>query len=122
VHTLSPAIIEQDDRVFALATPGADGQVQIIGQVAQGLADDDVLSLPAAMERPRWRLADGDLALEAGVAPPGPTELARDGLVVRHHPYGHALFGAAVAAGVDCRGGFLFAAGDPRREAWAGVW
>jgi gamma-glutamyltranspeptidase/glutathione hydrolase len=121
VHTLSPAIVEHDDRVFALATPGADGQVQVIAQVIQGLADEG-LSLPAVLERPRWRLADGVVALESGLPAAVRDHLERHGLRTAGRPYGHALFGAAVAAGVDRREGCVFAASDTRRESWAGVW
>jgi gamma-glutamyltranspeptidase / glutathione hydrolase len=121
LHTLSPAIVEHDDRVFALATPGADGQVQVIAQIVQGLAEEG-LSLPQAVERPRWRLADGAVALEAGLPPAARDHVERNGFAVRELPYGHALFGAAVVAGLDRREGCVFAASDARREAWAGAW
>lgn len=120
-HTLSPTLIDDGERVVAIASPGADGQVQTLVQVVQAIADLG-LTLPAALERPRWRLVDGVVALEEGTPAASRADVERHGLQTATHPYGHALFGAAVAAGVDRRQGYLFAASDPRREAWAGVW
>ena len=65
VHTLSPAILEHAGTTFALATPGADGQVQVIAQliaemVDHGTAPNQALSLP------RWRSVEGRLHVERG--------------------------------------------------------
>jgi gamma-glutamyltranspeptidase/glutathione hydrolase len=121
VHTLSPILLEEGGRTIALATPGADGQVQTLLQVVTGLLDDH-LELQAAIEAPRWRSIEARLAVEGGLD----LSTARS-LVVRGHdayelPAGHGLFGAVAAAGIDAGTGTLFAATDPRREVWAAGW
>jgi gamma-glutamyltranspeptidase / glutathione hydrolase len=118
VHTLSPALVSSGPLVSALATPGADGQVQTLIQVIDALADGD--NLPRALDRPRWRSTNGRLAIESDYDPDVMTELERRG----HHlvpvePGIGGTFGAAVAAGFDSRTGTPFAASDPRRGAWA---
>jgi gamma-glutamyltranspeptidase/glutathione hydrolase len=66
VHTLAPAmLLLQDGGVLALATPGADGQVQTLLQVLAGLRYDEE-TLLGALGRPRWRSEDGRLLVEAG--------------------------------------------------------
>jgi gamma-glutamyltranspeptidase/glutathione hydrolase len=120
VHTLSPILVEDEERCFALATPGADGQVQTLAQLVQHVVDDDV-ELPDALGRPRWRSSAGELLVEAGLDPALRAALAERGHELVDLPYADARFGAAVAAGVDHRHGTLFAAADPRRETWAGA-
>ena len=67
VHTLSPALFERDGRAVAIATPGADGQVQVLLQLLQALVDED--ADPAeALERGRWRAVAGRVLLEEDLA------------------------------------------------------
>jgi gamma-glutamyltranspeptidase / glutathione hydrolase len=116
-HTLSPMLVEIDGRRLAIATPGADGQVQTLVQLVRLLAEAGA-GLPEALHAPRWRAVRGRLLVEASFDP-----AIRDGLAALGHdvdtrPDGHMLFGAAAIAGRDPAGGVL-AASDPRRETWA---
>ena len=120
VHTLAPILVEQDERCFALATPGADGQVQTLAQLVQSIVDDDT-DIADALGRPRWRSNAGELLVEAGLDPALLAALAERGHALVELPYADLRFGAAVTAGVDRRHGTLFAAADPRRETWAGA-
>lgn len=116
VHTLAPILVETPAGPLALATPGADGQVQTLLQVlaAAFVAGAD---LATAVARPRWRSEDGRLLVEAGHA--GAERLAALGHRVDTLPLGHMKFGAVVAAGH--LGGRPVALADFRRETWAGV-
>jgi gamma-glutamyltranspeptidase / glutathione hydrolase len=116
VHTLSPILIERGSSVTALATPGADGQVQTLLQVLVGTVCRG-LDLPAAVVRPRWRSEEGRLLVEASLG--GANRLASLGHDVHVLPNGDDRFGAVVAAGIE--NGVPFAVADLRREAWAGV-
>jgi gamma-glutamyltranspeptidase / glutathione hydrolase len=118
VHTLSPALVSDADRAFALATPGADGQVQTLVQLIDAIASDGE-NLPRALDRPRWRSSEGRLAIESDYDPNVMAELARRGHELVPLEPGSPAFGAAVAAGIDSRTGTPFAASDPRRGAWA---
>ncbi|MGI9414008.1 MAG: gamma-glutamyltransferase, partial [Hyphomicrobiales bacterium] len=60
VHTLAPILVEKGGDTVALATPGADGQVQTLLQILAGTAIEGV-SLADAIDRPRWRSEDGKL-------------------------------------------------------------
>jgi gamma-glutamyltranspeptidase / glutathione hydrolase len=120
VHTLSPAIVEHGDRVIGLATPGADGQVQTVVQLVDGMVADRE-PLECALARPRWRSIDRRLAVEEGFDPALAEGLRRRGHRLLPMPAGDALFGAACCAGADTSAGTLFAAADGRRETWAGV-
>lgn len=118
-HTLSPMLLELDGRRLALATPGADGQVQTLVQVVRLLAESGA-GMPEALHAPRWRALAGRLVAEASLP-----KALRDGLSALGHdvetrPDGDMLFGAAAIAGRDREGGVL-AAADPRRETWAAV-
>jgi len=118
-HTLSPMLLELDGRRMALATPGADGQVQTLVQIIRQLNDAGA-GISAALHAPRWRAVEGRLAVEASFH----VNLV-DGLVARGHlvdrrPDGDPLFGSAAVAGVDVEGGVVCAS-DPRREVWAAV-
>lgn len=93
VHTLAPAMVTGPDGVTALATPGADGQVQTLLQVLMARGD----SLEDAVSALRWRSQDGELLLEEGH--PATDELAARGHHVVTLPPGADLFGAVVAAG-----------------------
>jgi gamma-glutamyltranspeptidase/glutathione hydrolase len=118
VHTLSPSLVEVDGLAFALATPGADGQVQTLLQVVQALVDEG-LDLPGALARPRWRSREGVLEVEDDLPARVLASLEARGHLLERHPAGAARFGAAAAAGVDEAGGTLFAVPDPRREVHA---
>ena len=120
VHTLSPLLLERDEKIVALATPGADGQVQTLVQLVEALLADGV-GLQDALHRPRWRLADGRLLLETGFPPDEARRLAALGHDAIPLPAGARPFGAAVAAGFDRATGTVFACPDSRRETWAGV-
>jgi gamma-glutamyltranspeptidase/glutathione hydrolase len=119
VHTLSPFVIDDGDHVFALATPGADGQVQVVSQLISAIVDRDQ-PINAALHLPRWRSANGQLHVESGFSPLIASELKQRGHDIVPADAGAGMFGAAVVAGVETRHGTLFAASDPRREAWAG--
>ncbi|WP_190816548.1 gamma-glutamyltransferase [Saccharopolyspora pogona] len=113
VHTLAPAVVRTPSSRYALATPGADGQVQTLLQVLAAARAGK--SLDEAIAQPRWRSQDGDL-----VIPPG--HPARDALAQRGHRLSEAdagaeLFGAVVCAGLDDRR--LFAVADWRRRTLA---
>lgn len=121
LSTLSPALVDDGDRVLAIATPGADGQVQTLTQVLEGVFIDG-MSVLGALDRPRWRSMDGQLLLEQGFD----LSLAQ-GLTARGHeiewlPGRHETFGAAVVAGFDRGGSNVFASDDNRRQNAAAVW
>lgn len=118
VHTLSPSLVSDERRAFALCTPGADGQVQTLAQLIDAIATDGE-NLPRALDRPRWRSSEGQLRIESDFDPKLLAELeCRGHELVRMEP-GSSAFGAAVAAGIDSRTGTPFAASDPRGGAWA---
>ena len=98
IHTLSPMILETPEAVIALASPGADAQVQVLAQVI-----DDILAcgsgIGAAIDSPRWRLHDGDLQCEQGMSTERVTNLEKVGHSVQTLPFGHMNFGAVAAAG-----------------------
>ena len=71
------------------------------------------------LQRARWRSANGRLLLEEGFDPMLAEGLSQLGHEVEFRPPAAQPFGAAVIAGMDVRRGTLFAASDPRREAWA---
>jgi gamma-glutamyltranspeptidase/glutathione hydrolase len=119
VHTLSPFIVDDGVRQYALATPGADGQVQVVVQLIAAIVDLRK-DLNEALHLPRWRSADGELHLEGGFPSELATALERRGHRLVPTPAAAGMFGAAVIAGFDQTCGTLFAASDPRREAWAG--
>ena len=116
VHTLAPVLLQTPQGTLALATPGADGQVQTLLQVLMGLHLDD-LDLAQAIARPRWRSENGVLLIEQSHA-------AVDRLRARGHrltpcTVGDLRFGSVVSAGhID---GEPIAVADWRRLAAAGV-
>ncbi len=118
LHTLSPSLVVDGERVFALSTPGADGQVQTLVQTIDAIATDGD-SLPEALDRPRWRSNEGSLLIEDDYDPDVAAELERRGHELMRLPAGSATFGAAVSAGIDRSTGTPFAASDPRNGAWA---
>lgn len=116
VHTLAPVIVETPDGLLALATPGADGQVQTLLQVVVAVLAGGA-DLPTAIGRPRWRSQDGRLLIESGHPEIETLRAMGHGLDVR--PDGEAVFGAVVAAG--SRAGTPSATADWRRSVWAGA-
>lgn len=118
VHTLSPVIVEQDGRVFALATPGADAQVQTLVQLLDAIVAYD-LPIPEALALPRWASVDSTLMLEATFSGELAATLRTVGHEIRREPAGSSVFGAACIAGRDKVRETLFAVTDPRRETWA---
>jgi gamma-glutamyltranspeptidase / glutathione hydrolase len=117
VHTLSPLLIAHGDRVIALCTPGADGQVQTLSQILAAVLLDGT-SLPDALAAPRFRSGNRRLSVEADYDPAIVEELLRRGHQVALMPPGVVDFGAAACAGLDSATGTTFAATDPRREVW----
>ena len=116
VHTLAPALcVDRDGRVSALATPGADGQVQTLLQVLLSMRFDG-LDIVATLERPRWRGEHDDLLIERGH--PAAEDLELRGHRLKVVDLGDPRFGGVVAAGVDEDG--PWAAGDMRREVATG--
>jgi len=116
VHTLAPAMLHTPQGVLALATPGADGQVQTLLQVLMGLRIG-ALDLAAAIARPRWRSENGMLLIEERHA--GIESLRALGHRITPCADGDARFGAVVSAGyIDAE---PIAAADWRRETAAGV-
>ena len=114
VHTLSPAlVVDRRGHRAAIATPGADGQVQTLLQVLLNLRAEDPIDVAEA--RPRWRLQDGALMIEEDH--PSLDALRGRGHAVSPVAAHDALFGSVVAAGVDGEG--PWAAGDVRREVTA---
>jgi len=116
VHTLAPCLLTTPQGVLALATPGADGQVQTLLQVVKGIQIDG-LDLATAIARPRWRSEDGGLLIEESHA--SARSLEALGHRLTRCADGDVRFGAVVSAGyLDQE---PVAAADWRRETWAGV-
>ncbi len=115
VHTLAPIMLSTPQGVLALATPGADGQVQTLLQVLMSLHDG--MDLANAIARPRWRSENGSLLIEQ-------RHTAVSGLSALGHRVtvcadGDARFGAVVSAGyIDAE---PIGAADWRRETASGV-
>ncbi len=116
VHTLAPALHVTPDGVLALATPGADGQVQTLLQVLVRLREDRT-PLADAVGAPRWRSEDGALLVEG--AHPAADDLRARGHDVRALPEGDLRFGAVVAT--TWSPGTTGAVGDARRGTAAGA-
>jgi gamma-glutamyltranspeptidase / glutathione hydrolase len=119
-HTLSPMLLELDGRRLAIATPGADGQVQTLVQLTRALVDAGT-AIPDALAAPRWRSVKGRLAVEASFDADLLAGLAGRGHEVAPRADGDMLFGAAAVAGAGAAGGAVLCAADPRREMWAAV-
>jgi gamma-glutamyltranspeptidase/glutathione hydrolase len=116
VHTLAPTLLDTPQGVLALATPGADGQVQTLLQVLIGIQREG-LDLACAIARPRWRSENGQLLIEQ--SHPGIERLRALGHRVEPLPDGDVRFGAVVCAGrIDET---PVAIADWRRETSAGV-
>lgn len=115
VHTLAPALLVDGAQTVALATPGADGQVQTLLQVLDHVRGG--ASWESAVEEPRWRSQDGRLLVERRHRASEALAAAGHELVPR--PDGDDIFGAVVVAGVA--GGAAFAVADHRRGCAEGV-
>ena len=116
VHTLAPALVTTGRGVMALATPGADGQVQTLLQVLVAIIRENV-DLAQAIARPRWRSENGLLLIEHSHG--GADQLTTLGHRVKPLPDGDIRFGAIVCAGyIDEE---PIAAADWRRYTAAGV-
>ncbi|WP_026554646.1 gamma-glutamyltransferase [Arthrobacter sp. 35W] len=117
VHTLAPAmLLDAGGHPLALATPGADGQVQTILQVLARMRCGG-LSLHDAVAALRWRSEGGRLLIEEGH--PATADLAGRGHDVVPRTAGDDVFGAVVAAGLDAAG--PYAVGDWRRNVAEGA-
>jgi gamma-glutamyltranspeptidase/glutathione hydrolase len=115
VHTLSPILLTGGEEVRALATPGADGQVQSLLQVLTahaGLGDWE-----AAMAAPRWRSNSGQLLIER--SHPGRAALEALGHRIEVRDDGDGTFGSMTSAGVA--GGRAFALSDWRESTSSGA-
>ncbi|MCP4327914.1 MAG: hypothetical protein GY791_05685 [Alphaproteobacteria bacterium] len=116
VHTLAPALVESDHGVMALATPGADGQVQTLLQILVGLAREG-LELDAVIDRPRWRSEQGRLLIDRSHEQAETLrELGHDLVLLDD---GDKRFGGVVCAGRSDTG--PFAVSDWRRQVCSGV-
>jgi len=115
VHTLSPILVQTGGDLRALATPGADGQVQSLLQVLTAHADSR--SWEEAMAAPRWRSDSGKLLIER--SHPGRQTLADLGHDIELRDDGDPTFGSMTSAGVS--DGSPFALSDWRRSTWTGV-
>ncbi|HEY9498059.1 MAG TPA: gamma-glutamyltransferase [Terrimesophilobacter sp.] len=117
VHTLAPSmLIGPGGEVIALATPGADGQVQTLLQVLSRLRFGE-RSLDEALAAPRWRSEGGSLLIEADHQER--QALADLGHRVTDRKSGDDVFGAVVAAGL--KNNTPYAAADWRRNVTTGA-
>ncbi len=116
VHTLAPALLATSEGPLALATPGADGQVQTLLQVLLGLRCRG-RGLAEAVDAPRWRSEGGRLLVEA--SHPDLEGLRSRGHDVAVLDAGDDRFGAVVGAGLAA--GAPIAVGDWRRGVAVGV-
>lgn len=116
IHTLAPALIRGSFGTLALATPGADGQVQTLLQVIEKVFRRDQ-DLAAAIAAPRWRSEGGELLIESDH--PATAALKALGHEVRALAPGDVRFGAVVCAGQVDHSPIALA--DWRRQTWSGV-
>lgn len=121
VHTLNPYLVLRDGRpVWCAASPGGVSQtttgVQFLANVL-----DERMSLPDAIDAPRWSLSrDGDLLCEPGFPAAVIDRLEAQGVAIKRdslHPF---YFGSVKAVHVHADG-VLEASADLRREASAMV-
>ncbi len=115
VHTLAPVLYQRDGHTTALATPGADGQVQTLLQVL--LRTRRGTTLQDAVTAPRWR-SEGARVL-VGLDHPALPDLRARGHEVVPLDGADDRFGAVVAAGTGPQG--CQAVGDWRREVSVGA-
>jgi gamma-glutamyltranspeptidase/glutathione hydrolase len=119
-HTLTPLMALRGDALaFTLGTPGGDGQTQSLLQIVHNLLLFD-MTPQAAVEAPRYRSYGGlELAVEDRIAPSTRAALEDRGHELRVVRGWSAVFGGVQMIRVDPANGTLFAAADPRREAYA---
>ncbi|WP_158866334.1 gamma-glutamyltransferase [Leifsonia sp. AG29] len=116
VHTLAPSmLIDDSGRAVALATPGADGQIQTLLQVLAAHRYHRA-SWSEAVQRPRWRGQSGEILVES--RHPAIADLDRRGHRVVPTPDAADVFGGVVIAGLGADGPFAVA--DPRRNVRSG--
>jgi gamma-glutamyltranspeptidase/glutathione hydrolase len=119
-HTLTPLMALRDGELaFTLGTPGGDGQTQSLLQIVHNLLLFD-MTPQAAVEAPRYRSYGGvRVSLEDRIGPGTRRALTERGHELRVVRGWSAVFGGAQMIRVDPASGTLFAAADPRREAYA---
>ncbi|GEL21500.1 gamma-glutamyltransferase [Pseudonocardia sulfidoxydans NBRC 16205] len=118
VHTLAPMLATgPGGSSLAMSTPGADGQVQTLLQVASRLRAG--ADLEVALAAHRWRAEDGNLLVETGH--PVADALASRGHRVVERPHGSGVFGSVVAAGLSPDRP-PFSASDLRRQSTSLSW
>lgn len=117
VHTLAPAmLVGPGGDALAVATPGADGQVQTLLQVLARVRFG-AEALPDAIRAPRWRSQNGELLIESDH--PDIEDLRARGHRLRLLEPGDDIFGAVVSAGTH--GGIPSATSDWRRLVTTGA-
>lgn len=116
IHTLAPALLHGPGGAVALATPGADGQVQTLLQIIEKLTFGG-LPLEEAVAALRWRSEAGNILIEEGH--PAAARLTELGHGLRMLAPGDMRFGGVVCAGMDQA--VPFALSDWRRECWSGA-
>lgn len=117
VHTLAPAmLVAPEGDVLALATPGADGQIQTLLQVLARMRFNSE-TLESAIAAPRWRSQDGQLLIEDDHE--WRSDLVDRGHLIADRRSGDDLFGGVAAAGLAS--GRPFAASDWRRNVTTGA-
>lgn len=129
-HTLNTYMLLHEGRpLMAGGTPGADDQVQVNFQVISNVIDHH-MNIQQAIEAPRWSSTPGTMADEIGQAyelrleSRFPAEVV-EGLRARGHvvrvspPWS---FGSEKAVLLDPESGTVYAAADPRRDAYAACW
>jgi gamma-glutamyltranspeptidase/glutathione hydrolase len=109
-------MIRHEGGLLALATPGADGQVQTLLQIIHRIVKGDA-DLASAIAVPRWRSENGSLLIEEGH--PSAQYLEGRGHAILRLPAGEMRFGAIACAGVI--DGAPITLADWRRENGAGV-
>ena len=121
VHTLSPAMMIDGDRIVGISTPSADGQVQALLQVVLAHIDESA-DLGDAFDRPRWRVVDDLLHVEDDMDSDLTAALRALGHEIVGAGAGDSLFGSVCAAESDASRGLVSAWSNQRRESWAGAW
>lgn len=112
VSMMSPAIVEQRDRVTALGSGGSNRIRSAILQTIVNLVDFG-MPLNEAIESPRIHFENDKLSVEGGFAPDCVAELARRYDSIEHWEGANLFFGGvhAVQSATDRTDAF----GDPRR-------
>jgi gamma-glutamyltranspeptidase/glutathione hydrolase len=124
-HTLIPAMLLQDDRLFLLyGSMGGEGQPQTQSALVTRVVDFR-FGLQEAIEAPRWLygrtwgMATRELALEARVPAPVVEELRQRGHPVRVVQAWDDLMGHAQAILIDPETGVRHGGADPRGDGQA---